>query len=71
METRHDNGNENLQKLTDAGMFRKTPLPERYQEVIRELPEDAVDALIEVKERFDKAGLSPETSDFTEFIHWF
>jgi hypothetical protein len=63
--------NDNLERLEEAGMFRKSPLPEKYQEVIRDLPTESVDALISVKQRFDREGLSPEESEFKEYIHWF
>jgi hypothetical protein len=63
--------NDNLRRLEEEGMFRKTPLPERYQQVISDLPKESVDALISVKQRFDREGLSPEESEFREYIHWF
>jgi hypothetical protein len=65
--------NDNLRRLEEAGMCRKSPLPKRYQEVIRDLPRESVDCLISVKEHFDRAGLSPEESEseFREYIHWF
>jgi hypothetical protein len=63
--------NDNLRRLEEEGMFRKTPLPERYQQVINDLPKESVDALISVKQRFDREGLSPEESEFREYIHWF
>ena len=66
-----DYENDNLKRLEEEGMFRKTPLPEKYQEVIRGLPKESVDTLISVKQRFDQAGLSPEESEFREYIHWF
>ena len=63
--------NDNLKRLEEEGMFRKSPLPEKYQEVINDLPRESVDALISVKQRFDRAGPSAEESEFGEFIHWF
>jgi hypothetical protein len=63
--------NDNVRRLEEEGMFRKTPLPERYQQVINDLPKESVDALISVKQRFDREGLSPEESEFREYIHWF
>jgi hypothetical protein len=69
MESGYDN--DNLKRLEEEAMFRKSPLPEKYQEVIKDLPRESVDALISVKQRFDRAGLSPEESEFREYIHWF
>jgi hypothetical protein len=64
--------NDNLERLTAAGMFKKTPLPENFQRIIADLDKGAVDALISVKQSFDKAGISPEEDgEFREYIHWF
>jgi hypothetical protein len=61
----------NLEKLTAAGMFEKTPLPDRLEDVIERLTPGEVDALISVKGQFDKAGIEPDETEFTEYIHWF
>jgi hypothetical protein len=61
----------NFDRLRDAGMFEKTPLPDRFMDVIDSLDPGEVDALIAVKQRFDEAGLKPEESEFREYIHWF
>lgn len=63
--------NSNLEKLTAAGMFEKTPLPARYEKAVKDLTPGEVDALISVKARFDEAGLEPEDREFKEYIHWF
>jgi hypothetical protein len=61
----------NLEKLTTAGMFEKTPLPDRYEDVVERLTPGEVDALVSVKKRFEEAGIDPEDTEFTEYIHWF
>jgi hypothetical protein len=61
----------NLEKLTAAGMFEKTPLPDRYEDVIERLTPGEVDALVSVKKSFEDAGIYPEDTEFTEYIHWF
>jgi hypothetical protein len=61
----------NLETLTAAGMFEKTPLPDRLEDVIERLTPGEVEALISVKARFDDAGIDPDDKEFTEYIHWF
>ena len=61
----------NIETLTAAGMFEKTPLPDRYEDVVERLTPGEVDALVSVKRRFEEAGIYPEDTEFTEYIHWF
>jgi hypothetical protein len=63
-------GSENVQRLTDAGYFIKTPLPAEYEQVIEGLSSEEVDVLISVKDRLDaaQAHTEPNVPAYAFFI---
>ena len=50
-----DNGNDNMRRLIEAGVI-PGPLPPPYDQVIYDLSEDEVEALISIKAKLDAAN---------------
>ena len=50
--------NGNVEKLEAAGVVIKTPLPDAYAEVLENLSDAEVDAIVAVKQKLDEAGAS-------------
>ena len=60
---------DNIERLEQEGVIR-TPMPEEYEAVFRDLSDEEVNMLISVKKRLDEAqvSLGAEADDYTGFL---
>jgi hypothetical protein len=49
---------ENLERLIEAGVVLKTPLPDDVMEVIAGMSTEDVDVIVDLKARFDQSGIA-------------
>jgi hypothetical protein len=60
---------DNIERLEQEGVIR-TPMPDEYEAVLRDLSDEEVDTLISVKKRLDEAhvGIGADADHYTKFL---